>query len=568
MKKQRSLASMMVVVAGIALASLLSPGSTWAASPVLDAMQAELDRSMDVLKGQPQPPYFLSYEVVDQDQASVTATFGTITSSDVGRRRSLLVDLRVGDYKLDSTHQLRGDFGGGNSYSFVEVPLQDDPDAIRSVIWFETDKAYKKALEQFTKVNTQVAVKVAEEDRSDDFSREKPAVFEEAPAPFTFDRAAWEQKLRRYTAPFTSHGDIYQADGMLSAGRQIRWFVNSEGSRIQTTRYGCRLAISAMTKADDGMELPLYRTFFSYTEQGMPDDATILAEVAEMIRDFDALRKAPIVDPYTGPAILSGRSSAVFFHEIFGHRVEGHRQRNEEEGQTFKKMVGQSVLPANFSVIFDPSLQRMVNTDLNGFYRYDDQGVPGSRVVVVDHGILKDFLMSRKPIENFPVSNGHARCQPGMSPVSRQSNLVVQVDQPVTYDKLKEMLIEQIKAEGKPFGLIFDDIVGGFTMTGRFVPNAFNVTPVMVYRVFPDGRQELVRGVDLIGTPLTSFSKILAADDNPAVFNGTCGAESGGVPVSAVSPAILVGQIEVQKKEKSQERPPLLGAPERKTLEW
>ncbi len=175
--------------------------------------------------------------------------------------------------------------------------------------------------------------------------------------------------------------------------------------------------------------------------------------------------------------------------------------------------------------------------------------------------MLKNFLMSRRPIDGFPNSNGHGRAQPGFVPVARQSNLIVANSKPVSRDALKKLLIEQIKEQNKPFGLLFDDIEGGFTITGRMIPNAFNVLPVMVYRVYADGKEELVRGVDLIGTPLTVFSKIIAADDESGVFNGICGAESGGVPVSAGGPAILVSQIEVQKKVKSQERPPILGPP-------
>jgi predicted Zn-dependent protease len=280
-----------------------------------------------------------------------------------------------------------------------------------------------------------------------------------------------------------------------------------------------------------------------------------------MIQDLQALRTAPIVDPYTGPAVLSGRASGVFFHEVFGHRVEGHRQKSEQEGQTFKKNVGQPVLPASFTVYFDPTLRRLRDKDLVGAYEYDNEGVKSRRVVVVDHGIFKNFLMSRSPIEGFPNSNAHGRKQQGFAAVGRQSNLVVEVSNPVTRVELKKMLLDEIKVQNKPFGLFFEDIEGGFTLTGRTIPNAFNVLPIMVYRVYRDGREELVRGVDLIGTPLTTFSKMVAGDDEMATFNGICGAESGGVPVSASSPAVLVSQIEVQKKEKSQERTPILPPP-------
>jgi predicted Zn-dependent protease len=169
--------------------------------------------------------------------------------------------------------------------------------------------------------------------------------------------------------------------------------------------------------------------------------------------------------------------------------------------------------------------------------------------------------MSRTPIAGFDHSNGHGRRQQGYKVVARQSNLVVESAKQVPRAQLKKLLLEQIKAANKPYGLLFDDIEGGFTFTQRILPNAFNVRPTVVYRIYPDGKEELVRGVDLIGTPLIAFSKIIAADDEVAVFNGVCGAESGWVPVSASSPGLLVSQIEVQRKEKSQERAPILPAP-------
>ena len=115
------------------------------------------------------------------------------------------------------------------------------------------------------------------------------------------------------------------------------------------------------------------------------------------------------------------------------------------------------------------------------------------------------------------------------------------------------MLIKECKKQGKAYGYLFRDVMGGFTNTARYMPNAFNIFPTEVYRIYTDGRpDELVRGVDLIGTPLAMFSEIAAAGNKPGVFHGFCGAESGSVPVSAIAPALLVKKIETQKKMKSQ----------------
>jgi len=224
------------------------------------------------------------------------------------------------------------------------------------------------------------------------------------------------------------------------------------------------------------------------------------------------------------------------------------------------------VLPDFLSVVFDPTRRKIGNVDLNGWYDYDDEGVKGKPFRAVDKGVLKEFLMSRAPIKGFDHSNGHGRRQPGLEVVSRQSNLIVESTNSVTEAKLRQMLIDEAKKQGKPYGLYFREITGGFTTTQRGGPQAFKVIPVVVYRIYADGRpDELVRGSDIVGTPLASFAKILATGDTLEVFNGYCGAESGSVPVSAVAPSILVSEIETEKKAKSNDRPPLL--PEPTTME-
>jgi len=339
--------------------------------------------------------------------------------------------------------------------------------------------------------------------------------------------------------------------------------VNNEGTSVRhgTTQY--RVYLVGRTQAEDGMTFQRFESFDAHSVDGLPSEETVRKTVEKIVKDLKALRVAPVIEPYTGPAILSGRASGVFFHEIFGHRIEGQRNKNESEGQTFARQVGKPILPSFISVVDDPTTEKVGAIDLNGYYTYDDEGVKARPVMVVENGVLKNFLLSRSPVAGFEESNGHGRKQPGYKAVGRQGNLMVKASTAVPMEKLREMLIAEAKAQGKQFGLLFDDISGGFTLTGRDSPQSFQVTPIMVYRIYVDGRpDELVRGADLIGTPLTSFSKIIAASDKVDIFNGFCGAESGYVPVSAVSPAILTSQIEVQKKAKSSERMPILPAPD------
>jgi TldD protein len=299
-----------------------------------------------------------------------------------------------------------------------------------------------------------------------------------------------------------------------------------------------------------------------YDLKDLPSDKEIIADAKEISATLSQLRVAPLADSYTGPVLISGQAASVFFHEIFGHRIEGARLKNETDAQTFKSKLGQMVLPEDMSVIYDPQIKRSHGFDLNGHYIFDDEGVRGQRVEIVKNGKLNAFLMNRSPIEGFPHSNGHGRGMIQLNSFTRQSNTVIETTNPRTPAQLRQLLIDQLKQEGKEYGYLMNQVSGGFTTTGRYMPNAFNVTPYLVYRIYADGRpDEMVRGVDLVGTPLAIFSQIAACGDDYDTFDGYCGAESGSVPVGSVSPSIYVKMVETQKKGKSQSQKPLLPRP-------
>jgi predicted Zn-dependent protease len=562
----RTLIGASLLATAAATGTLAQPGT-----PAIAAiLQSELQRNFEVLKQGAAPAYFIGYTVHDERSAQIVASMGALDRSDDSRGRFGTIEVRVGDYTLDNTHPIRGEGGGGGGgtprVGRVSLPLTDSDAPIKLALWRATDRAFKLASEQLTRVRTNVAAKVLEENPAPDFSREKPQIYTGPPAALAMDNKTWEARVRRVSAPFAEDPLIFNGTVSLTARAANRYYANSEGSQLATGDVQYRLFIQASTKAADGMELPLYNSYFARTLDGLPDEKRLLADVREMMDLLGRLRQAPLVEPYSGPAILSGRAAGVFFHEIFGHRVEASRQRNADDGQTFGKRFNEQVLPPFLSVIFDPTAKARGAVDLMGYYQYDDEGVQARRVTVVDKGLLQTFLLGRAPLRTFTQSNGHGRGEPGLVPVSRQSNLMVEASRTVSPAALVQQLKDEAKRQGKPFGLLFDDISGGFTTTGRGNPNAFNVTPNVVYRIYTDDRApELVRGVDLIGTPLAAFAKIIAASDRIGIFNGVCGAESGSVPVSASSPELLVSEVEVQKKQQSQEALPILPAPARST---
>ena len=528
-------------------------------------MSQELNRNFTVLKQKADPPpYFLSYEVTEQEFHTVSGTLGTVDSTNSGKSRALDVSIRVGSPKLDNYHRVRGDRGQFTSGALIS--FEDNVNSIKRRLWLETDRAYRTAAERLIRIKTNTQVRVAEADDSDDFSTEQPATFVQTPPKLKFDEPGWSDRIRELSGRFKNYPSVLTSHVSVQGQTETKYLVNAEGSRLAHGRGFARVLMSASAKAADGTDLSTFETFEAVEPSGLPDQKTLLAAVDRVANDLSQLLKAPEAEPFVGPAIFSGRAAGVFFHEIFGHRVEGHRQKDDSEGQTFTKSVGTAVLPGFLSVVFDPTRKKIGGVDLNGWYDYDDEGVKARPVSAVEKGVLKTFLMSRSPIKGFEQSNGHGRRQPGLEVVSRQSNLIVESANAVPEARLRQMLIDEVKKQNKPYGLYFRDITGGFTTTQRAGLQAFKVIPVIVYRVYADGRpEELVRGADIVGTPLASFSKILATSDKPEVFNGYCGAESGSVPVSAVAPAILVSEIEIEKKAKSNDRPPLL--PEPTTME-
>ena len=522
----------------------------------------ELDRSFKTLGSQEIPAYFIGYTLTDTQRAEVSGSNGALLSSSEVRNRWLQVAVRTGDYNKDNTHKVgeRQLPAGGPG---TVAPIDDDAEVLRRAIWLETDDQYRAAAEALIKIKTGREVKVeTAEGQAPDFSKEQPHKSFGPQVSFTLDRTPWEGRVRAYTKSFRESPAILNSIVTFSALAQNVFQVNTEGTQLQFGQIRYRLELFIQGKAPDGMNIERYYNFDWVDPKDAPDDKAVAVASATLRKEMEGLVAAPINEPTVGPALLTGRAAAVFFHEVFGHRAEGHRQKDISEGQTFAKKVGEPILPDFLSIVDDPTEKKEGREDLLGYYRFDDEGVSSHEVILVDRGVLKNFEMSRSPLADFPHSNGHGRRQLGATPVSRQGNLIVRSNKTVTNAQLRTKLIELVKAQNKQYGLLIDDIAGGFTFTGRGQPQAFQVQPLVVYKVFADGRpDELVRGVDIVGTPLAALTKIVATGDTPEVFNGYCGAESGSVPVSAASPAILTSELEVQKKETDTDRPPILPPP-------
>ncbi|MDR0412769.1 MAG: hypothetical protein LBH61_03060 [Dysgonamonadaceae bacterium] len=537
---------------------------------VFNVMRDELNRNFEVLKNQPVPVYYGFVRLDEEQSISASAELGHLRSKALFNvpSRSLSAGLRVGDYTLDNSHEIRDagwDGSPGIAIGTAYIPAEDNEYLLKTRIWLTLDELYKESIQTYEQVKANMAVKVEQEDKSADFSREPAGKNYEKPlslADFNIDPQMLEEKVRKYSAVFDENDEILSGVAFISISLARKIFIDTEGREIAENTTNVQLYLGGDVLADDGMYLPLSRTWLGFSLDELPSDEEVLAAAREMSHTLSALRRAPVVESFTGPAILSPEAAGVFFHEIFGHRIEGSRLKREADAQTFKKKIGEQVLPKHLSVSFDPTLNYYQNTPLIGSYAFDDEGIAARKLDVVQKGILKNFLMSRTPIAGFDHSNGHGRGSIGNAPVARQSNLLVESTQRFSEEELIKKLRKEAKSQRKEYAYYFKDVSGGFTNTSRYSPNSFNITPLVVYRIYTDGRpNELVRGVNMVGTPLAMFSQIEACGDRYAVFNGFCGAESGSVPVACVAPALFVKQIETQKRPKNQTQPPLLSKP-------
>lgn len=538
----------------------------------LAALKQELQRSMTRLrlKGY-EAPYFISYTLRDLTSADVIGKNGAIFARSDDHRRVVYVEVRVGGYdfdnsSLDERDAVIDDMAIGMQEVDRDAPVDDDADALRGALWLLTDQKYKQALSAYARKRARrVTQPEDEEGKVPSFSREKPqrAFDNVAKVAFPVDLSGMERAVRLAGAEL-KQAPVQDGEVKLTADKLSRYYVNSEGAEVLEHRVLYGAHVSAHARARDGMLLNQERDFYGRTPAELPSAEALRAVAIEVTRDLTRLQAAPAVDPYTGPAILMEEAAGVFFHETIGHRLEGERQGNEQEGRTFKGQIGKAVLPEFLSVMDDPTLARSPSgtPSLNGFYRFDDEGVPSRPVALIERGVLRDYLKSRTPVLGSPRSNGHGRAEGTADPIGRMANLVVRSTRTLPMAELKAQMLQEVRRQGKPYGLIIRDIVGGSTNTANVGSQTFRGQPTMVYRVDAQtGEESLVRGVEMVGTPLSSVAKIVATSDTVGVFNGYCGAESGMVPVSTVAPAVLFTEIELQRAQKTSERPPILPPP-------
>ena len=528
---------------------------------VLHAMEQELTRSIKKLELEDYiKPYFISYLIKDNEINQIIGRYGAIMLSENDRSRQLFVDVRVGDYDFDNSDN--GKSGGSKDvFGKSHIPIDNDIDAIRSIIWQATDSAYKKSLTQYFNKKAKNVQKL-KKDFIQSFSKEKPYEFIGPEKNIVFQRKNWREKIRKLSSIFKEYAEIYNSSISFTAQKETIYFTNSEGGKYITDDILYSIYFEASTISEDGNIIKNYNSLYYKSIDEIPNFDALEREVRILIDETYIILRAKQMNPINVPSILEPEAAGIMFHEAVGHRLEGERQIDDSQGQTFAQRLGSRIIPDFLTIIDDHTLKTFNDNSLLGFFVFDDQGIEGSKVTLVKNGILKNYLLSRTPIKGFNKSNGHGRASYGRPPMARMSNLIIKSQREYTREELKELLIEEVKKQNKEFGLIIKKMIGGETNTSSYDFQAYKATPLLIHRVDPHtGKETPVRGVEIVGTPLISINKIIATGNDYKAFNGFCGAESGYVPVSTIAPSILISEIELQKTITEKERKPILKPP-------
>ncbi len=543
--KNRLNALLLLAVLGLLVTSAAAESPKPAASqdPVLSAMQTEMDRSKSQLKLEDVPaPYYLDYRITDIDTVDAQATFGAVRGEVRTRIRVVRVVVRIGDYKQDSFFNQ-----GEGAVDFV--PQGDDVLALRHGLWLATDQAYKQAAQALTAKQAQLK-QYSLAQTVDDFAHVEPVQSVGELVKLDYDSARWLAELRNATRLYTSDPLLQSSEAHLNFQAINRYFISSEGTAIRSGQSTYQLHMQANTQAADGMDLVRSKVYTVSTVQQLPSAQEFQRDTAELLGTLKKLRDAPVVaDEYRGPVLFSADAAATVFANLIGENVLGVKPGPGEPGRTtgaFATSYKARVLPELFSVIDDPTLASFDGQPVIGHYEYDDEGVKASRVEVIEKGKLTNYLVGRKPIRDFPASNGHGRARvPASPPGPSLGNLIVTSSETLSVAELKKKLIQLCQERGLEYGYYVETTD----------PES---SPRLLYRVWvKDGREELVRGATFDGLDeKTLRNNVIAAGNDVFVDNRTL-----NIPHSIVSPSILFDELEVKPAEKTRNKSPEYPAP-------
>lgn len=571
------------------------PGDT---DLTLKAMRDEMERSKEKLQlGQLPRPYFIEYRLLDFDIRTVSASFGAILSSNTVRNRVMAVDVRVGDYRLDSSNFVSNEGFQGFIGSTGTVGIDRDYESLRQDLWLATDQAYKSALDSLARKRAHLG-NLAGSPTVDDFSRERPLKMITPRVEPDWSGRNWEAEARAATAAFRNYPELHSSRAVYYLLYVTQYLMTSEGTEIRISRSLAAIEAGVETQTEEGVPVHNYYTVYANRPADLPAAEKVRAELDRISRELVALREAPPAPDYVGPVLFEAPAAGALLAQLLPASVSGSRpplsmmpmfERMMEQfgGRSeWSGKVGQRVLPASVSLTDDPTMKEYRGAPLIGGYKVDEEGVQASRVALVESGMLRGMLMSRRPGPDFGQSNGHGRAAFLNEPRAAMSNVIVESSEAQSPDELRKKFLQMCKAEGRAWCVVvkrMDHPVLGAQRrqeSNELIAALASGSasgdrlPLLVYRVYvADGREELIRGAWLTGVNLRALRNVAAVGNDHQVYSycqdsnipgtslGAFGTAQGGLPTSIVAPSLLLGEVEVRGARRDPKRPPLLPAP-------
>jgi hypothetical protein len=575
-----------LILAGSAMAAavLVVCAQAPAPDPLIRAMHDEVDRSVKLKLPNLEAPYFVEYLLDESDSFNVTASLGGLLSRSRENFRLPEVHVRVGDYKFDNTNFAgAGGGGGGSRYDLESFPLDNDYPVLRRYLWLETDSVYKGAVEAISRKRAAMR-NLNQNDQLNDFARAEPVHVIKPFQKLAVDEKTWEARTRTLSALFARYPDVKTSEVELHADNGGYYVVNSEGTEVQVPENVVYLRARATAQSSDGMTVLDSVAFHAMDLAHLPSEEQMTRDLTRMVENLIAQAHAPKGEDYNGPVLFEGEAGPQIFAEILAKNLTLSRpatggRGGAQQSSEFEGRMGARILPDTFNVVDDPTQKEWRGKALFGSYDVDREGVVPKPLDLVEKGILKGYLLTRQPVRGYEGSNGRARLPGGQTNVADISNLFVSSSETVPAADLKKKLIELIQARNKPYGIIVRkmdfpalapvDELRRLIQAAQGSPHPVSM-PLLVYKVFPDGREEMVRGMRFRGFNARSLKDILAAGDDATAFDfldstapfALVGGASYTTEACVIAPSIILDDLEMHPVEEELPKLPVVPAPE------
>jgi hypothetical protein len=549
----------------------------------LRAMLDEMVRTKTLQLNNLDKPYFVQFTIGDSDDVFITASLGGILATSRGRSRSPRIEVRVGSYQFDNTNSLFS-----VPPRFGRLPLDDDYQVFRGNLWLASDAAYKSATDQITRKRNALR-EIAEPDQTPDLAAAKPIVALEKTPELKIDQHAWEDILRTVSGRFSAAPSVTQSSVRFRAISSAYRLVNSEGTVVRIPQELTDVAVRGEALAPDGSKIWDYQAVVSLRPENLPGPKELAKMADSVAAELENLVKAPVAEDYSGPVLFEQEAAAQMMASALTDAVRVQRKPLAPPGanagqileSVWSSKMGGKVLPEWMSVIDDPLRAEFHGAVLAGAYRVDDEGVPSQRVVLVENGVLKAYLASRQPVRAVVLSNGHGRLPGGFgSEQAVPGNLFIEAANTTKEKDMKSKLLERVKTAGLKYGILIRRLDFPSTAAGSELQSISRQlqkggysrslnSPLLAFRVYLDGREELVRGLRFKDFSAKDLRDIAVASDQPYVFNyvnngssfNYADAASNATTTCIIAPSLLLESIELAQAENEPGKLPVVTAP-------